>query len=141
MAERSFGFKKALFIGVTAAFLAPGATRRYRESRLLPMSSEGGYSPVSDPPPAPEAPQPQSAAPEAEPRRANHIGPQTPTGVCWCGCGGQASAGKFFLPGHDRTAQARVIRANYGDVATFLVAHGFDPNGHSAKPVADAEAL
>jgi hypothetical protein len=52
-----------------------------------------------------------------------------PTGECWCGCGSEAAIGKFFSPGHDKTAESRVIREEYGSVPEFLVEHGYQPGG------------
>lgn len=52
-----------------------------------------------------------------------------PTGECWCGCGGETSIGAFFLTGHDKTAESRVIAECYGNVANFVSAHGYAPNG------------
>lgn len=51
-----------------------------------------------------------------------------PTGMCWCGCGAEAKIGAFFLPGHDRVAEAAVVLAEYGGVPQFLAAHGYAPN-------------
>lgn len=51
-----------------------------------------------------------------------------PVGVCYCGCGASlASPTRFFLPGHDKRALDRVIKDRYGDVASFLLAHGYGP--------------
>lgn len=55
-----------------------------------------------------------------------------PTGECWCGCGQGTSAAKFFVAGHDRTAEAAVVKAEYGSVAEFLVAHGYGPGGKAS---------
>ena len=52
-----------------------------------------------------------------------------PTGVCWCGCGGQAARGSFFLSGHDKIAESKVIRDEYGGVPEFLDKHGYAPGG------------
>lgn len=52
-----------------------------------------------------------------------------PTGFCWCGCGAETPVGSFFSPGHDKTAESRVISETYGSVADFLVAHGYHPDG------------
>ncbi len=52
-----------------------------------------------------------------------------PQGVCWCGCGTEVPARSFFVPGHDKVAESKVIRAEYGTVADFLAAHGFGPGG------------
>ena len=50
-----------------------------------------------------------------------------PAGECWCGCGAETPTRSLFLAGHDRKAEARVIRAEYGSVADFLAAHGYGP--------------
>lgn len=52
-----------------------------------------------------------------------------PTGTCWCGCGQATKPGRFFVQNHDRKAEAAVIRAEYGSIPNFLVAHGYDQNG------------
>jgi hypothetical protein len=50
-----------------------------------------------------------------------------PNGVCW-GCGEPLSnPTKFFHPSHDRIAEAKVIREFYGNVANFVLAHGYAP--------------
>lgn len=56
-----------------------------------------------------------------------------PSGECWCGCGATTEARSFFLPGHDKIAESRVIVAEYGSVADFLAAHGYGPGGNSAR--------
>ena len=56
-----------------------------------------------------------------------------PTGVCFCGCGSEVALGKFFVPSHDRKAEAAVIRLKYGSVAAFVVAHGYGPGGANAQ--------
>ncbi len=40
------------------------------------------------------------------PRDFDHlkITQATPTGNCWCGCGGQTEEARFFLRGHDAKA-------------------------------------
>ena len=48
-----------------------------------------------------------------------------PTGECWCGCGEEVGLGKFFLPGHDKKAEAEVIRKEYGGAPQFVVQHGY----------------
>ena len=50
-----------------------------------------------------------------------------PTGLCWCGCGGEAAKGKFFLPNHDRKAEAARVVVAYGSIADMLADHGFGP--------------
>ena len=52
-----------------------------------------------------------------------------PTGWCWCGCGAETPGVSFFLSGHDKKAEAHLIRQEYGSVPDFLVAHGYDPAG------------
>lgn len=52
-----------------------------------------------------------------------------PTGTCWCGCGQETAIGAFFLPGHDKVAEAAVVLAEYGSVPAFLVSHGYAPGG------------
>lgn len=34
----------------------------------------------------------------------------------------------FFLPGHDRIAESKIIKAEYG-IAQFLIRHGYGPGG------------
>ena len=52
-----------------------------------------------------------------------------PDGTCWCGCGGDAARGSFFQAGHDKRAEAAVVKTRYGTIPDFLVAHGFGPGG------------
>lgn len=49
------------------------------------------------------------------------------TSLCWCGCGQQTAAGKHFVPGHDRKAEAALVRLEYGSIAELLAHHGFGP--------------
>ena len=56
-----------------------------------------------------------------------------PTGACWCGCGEETPVGAFFRVGHDKVAEAAIIRSEYGSVAAFLVRHGFGPGGRNAR--------
>jgi hypothetical protein len=56
-----------------------------------------------------------------------------PTGECWCGCGEEAKRGAFFAPGHDKRAEAAVVKVIYGSVPQLLLAHGFGPGGKSAS--------
>ena len=56
----------------------------------------------------------------------------TPNGTCWCGCGAGCGRDSFFQPGHDRIAEAGLVKAEYGSVALFLDAHGYGPGGKSA---------
>jgi hypothetical protein len=55
-----------------------------------------------------------------------------PGGRCWCGCGNEPKEGTFFLPGHDRAAEAAVVQLVYGGIPQFLAAHGFGPDARSA---------
>lgn len=52
-----------------------------------------------------------------------------PTGKCWCGCGESTERTSFFVPGHDKKAEAKVVKAEYGSVVEFLSAHGYGPDG------------
>jgi hypothetical protein len=54
-----------------------------------------------------------------------------PAGVCWCGCGTEVDARAFFVRGHDKRAEAGVIRREYGSVVDFLAAHGYGPTRKS----------
>ncbi|MEA2372844.1 MAG: hypothetical protein QOH12_3238 [Solirubrobacteraceae bacterium] len=60
-----------------------------------------------------------------------------PTGECWCGCGDGASRGAFFAPGHDKRAEAAVVKVIYGSVPQLLLAHGFGHDGRSAATALD----
>ena len=55
-----------------------------------------------------------------------------PGGTCWCGCGSGTRSGSFFLPGHDRAAEAAVVTLVYKSIPAFLAAHGFGPDTRSA---------
>ena len=59
-----------------------------------------------------------------------------PTGECYCGCGKATTRTAFFVSSHDRIAEAAVVKAEYGSVADFLVAHGYGPGGKSARDAA-----
>ena len=51
-----------------------------------------------------------------------------PCGECYCGCGAALDDPRaFFLTGHDKRAEAEVIREKYGSVVAFVVAHGYGP--------------
>ncbi len=50
-----------------------------------------------------------------------------PTGICWCGCGEETKPDSVYLPGHDRRAEAAVVRVEHGSVARFLEDHGYGP--------------
>ncbi len=52
----------------------------------------------------------------------------TPNGRCYCGCGGETPPGRFFVPTHDRIAEAAVLRERYGSIAAFVVHHGYAPD-------------
>jgi len=56
-------------------------------------------------------------------------GKQMPIGKCWCGCGGDTKPGRFFIITHDRKAESRVLTQEYGSIADFLEAHGYQPGG------------
>ncbi len=55
-----------------------------------------------------------------------------PTGECWCGCGDETKIGSFFRAGHDKVAQAAVIRVEYGGIPEFVARHGYGPKGKNA---------
>jgi hypothetical protein len=55
-----------------------------------------------------------------------------PTGECWCGCGEETGLGAFFVSGHDKRAEAAVVKIVYGNVPNLLVAHGFGPGEKNA---------
>ena len=55
-----------------------------------------------------------------------------PSGECWCGCSDTPSEGKHFVANHDRTAEAAVIKVEYGSIAAFLQAHGYGPGCKNA---------
>ncbi len=59
----------------------------------------------------------------------------SPTGTCWCGCGEETGRRSFFAPGHDRKAEAALIRLEYGSVAQFLEDHGYGPGGGNLMEV------
>ena len=60
-----------------------------------------------------------------------------PTGECWCGCGADTKRGAFFASGHDKRAEAAVVKVIYGSVPQLLLAHGFGPAGNSAAQALD----
>jgi len=60
----------------------------------------------------------------------------TPTGRCFCGCGGRVPPGRFFVPSHDRRAEAEIIRERYGSIAGFVAAHLHEPASASSAPAA-----
>lgn len=61
------------------------------------------------------------------------MGRVTPSGICWCGCGGSCGRDSFFQPGHDRRAEAKVVKAEFGGIAEFLDAYGYGPDGKRAQ--------
>ncbi len=54
-----------------------------------------------------------------------------PTGHCWCGCGATTGLSAFFVRDHEQSAAMAVISIEYGSVPSFLVEHGFGPEGRS----------
>jgi hypothetical protein len=40
--------------------------------------------------------------------------------------------GAFFVQGHDKRAEAAIVKTVYGSVPALLVAHGFGPDGKNA---------
>jgi hypothetical protein len=54
------------------------------------------------------------------------------SGECWCGCGGR-TGNSFFIPGHDRVAESRVIKREYGGIVQFLEAKGYGPGKKSPR--------
>lgn len=57
-----------------------------------------------------------------------------PCGECYCGCGARLEdPTKYFLAGHDKRGQGKVIAAEYGSVAAFLVHHGYGPKSRPRK--------
>jgi hypothetical protein len=55
-----------------------------------------------------------------------------PTGECWCGCGESVGRGAFFVPGHDKRAEAAIVKVEYGSVPDLLDRHGYGPGGKNA---------
>jgi len=55
-----------------------------------------------------------------------------PTGECWCGCGEATSIGAYFAAGHDKRAEAAIVKVVYGSVPELLIAHGYGPGGKNA---------
>jgi hypothetical protein len=51
-----------------------------------------------------------------------------PQGVCYCGCGTVVGPNKFFVPTHDRIAEAYLLAAEYdGSIANMIISHGYGP--------------
>src|SRR4051794_14194422 len=64
-----------------------------------------------------------------------------PTGECWCGCGAKVSRGAFFSSGHDKRAEAAIVKVEYGSVPDMLDRHGYGPGKkNAAKALADYQA-
>ncbi len=61
-----------------------------------------------------------------------------PTGECWCGCGAEVALGKFFLSGHDKKAEAKVILNEYGGVPQFISHHGYGPINPRAESIGES---
>jgi hypothetical protein len=56
----------------------------------------------------------------------------TPTGTCFCGCGGTVGPGAHFRTGHDKKADADLNAIYHGDsVAQRIVDRGYGPNGNN----------
>lgn len=55
-----------------------------------------------------------------------------PTGKCWCGCGEATGRGAFFVSGHDKRAEAAIVKVEYGSVPDLLDRHGYGPGGKNA---------
>ena len=60
-------------------------------------------------------------------------------GQCWCGCQEKPDPGKDFRSGHDRVAEAAVIKIEYGGIVEFLKQHGYGPSGKN--PTYEASKL
>ncbi|MCY4058019.1 MAG: hypothetical protein OXG44_08455 [Gammaproteobacteria bacterium] len=62
-----------------------------------------------------------------------------PTGRCWCGCGAEASPGKFFHPMHDSLAfkgLRKRLQGEHGNdgLANILATMGFDSGDNGVNP-------
>ena len=57
-----------------------------------------------------------------------------PTGKCFCGCGEATEGTSYFIAGHDKRAEAKVVKEVYGSVVAFLAAHGYGPEGRDSTP-------
>ncbi|WP_458089545.1 hypothetical protein [Streptomyces malaysiensis] len=56
-----------------------------------------------------------------------------PTGYCWCGCGRDATNGRFFAQGHDKTAESAYMAVYHeASVARLLVDTGFGPEAEES---------
>jgi hypothetical protein len=56
-----------------------------------------------------------------------------PTGKCFCGCGEPTEGTSYFVAGHDKRAEAKVVKEVYGSVVEFLAAHGYGPEGRDPE--------
>ncbi len=62
-----------------------------------------------------------------------------PTGTCWCGCEKPTGLGKFFVPGHDKAAEAALMALKWNaSVPEFLHAHGYGPQRSVSRAAVDA---
>jgi len=61
-------------------------------------------------------------------RKVGKVQTAFPVGRCYCGCGTSLEDPRaFFVQGHDKRAEGKVIRECYGNVPNFLLAHGYGP--------------
>ena len=58
-------------------------------------------------------------------------------GLCWCGCGEQVKAGKFFVPTHDRQAESMLLKIHYGTIANMGASHGYATSGQTLRRLFD----
>ena len=56
-----------------------------------------------------------------------------PTGKCFCACGETTEGTSYFVPGHDKRAEAKVVKEAYGSVVELLAAHGYGPEGRDPR--------
>lgn len=56
-----------------------------------------------------------------------------PTGKCFCACGETTEGTSYFVPGHDKRAEAKVVKEVYGSVVELLAAHGYGPDGRDPR--------
>ncbi len=107
----------------------PGAVSRTRALR----TALAGLDVVPARPAPTQEPLPFDAA-EATVLPAH--GDVRPTGWCFCGCGRRVPEGRFFVPSHDRRAEADIIREHYGSIAAFVAAHQ-QPSRYDGHPDMD----
>lgn len=55
-----------------------------------------------------------------------------PTGNCWFCKKELANKKRFFCHGHDKSATSWIILEEYGSVAEFIIALGYEPEGKKA---------